>query len=284
MFKAGDVILIKEVNIDKTKLENAYIAVKKRIRMIQCDDVCYVENSIGNCVELSLQQCENIYGIDCLEMVELETQLKKRIIEGLCILLVILSIYCTYLVILYHCFKIQFTLNTENVTLHVNDSFNPDKFIKELENAKVITPIFKTDKTGTFDLEYVAYNRFFKETRNLNVNVVDDQAPTLLLSTHEIDENDFDSCRSYILEAIDDIDGNIKHEVVCNDTLAFYDGKAEVEYTLLDSSNNMSKETLTVIRKDVEPVIEETPVRSVVYTKPQKPKPDLSNYILVPSD
>lgn len=114
------------------------------------------------------------------------------------------------------------------------------------------------------------------DTKTVKVKVVDDVTPTLTLSTEEITINEDDefSCKEYIVEAIDEIDGNLKENVICstyNKTL----NEQFINYEVSDSSKNVTKNKikLNIILKSTTPTSSEAETTTIPETTTEAIKP-----------
>ena len=82
----------------------------------------------------------------------------------------------------------------------------------------------------------------------LRIKIVDDEEPILTLSDHNVylEEDETFDCRAYILEAYDEINGDLRNRVECDSTLMEDVSKQEVLYRVKDSAGNVVEDSLTV--------------------------------------
>lgn len=87
-------------------------------------------------------------------------------------------------------------------------------------------------------------------------NIIDDEAPNLVLKESKlvIYQNDVLNYEAMVIEATDNIDGDLTNSVEYNkiDTTAV--GEYEIEYKVKDSSGNEIKQILEVVVKESLPI------------------------------
>ena len=176
-------------------------------------------------------------------------------------------------------------LNGEEIRLSCGSQFDPAAYVKNTNGteAELILPdAFTAEKPGSRLVQYRMEKGGKTIRRNLRITVTDDTAPVLKLKTEKTEllrETPF-SCHSYVFSAEDNIDADLKHEVICSDVLRDQETQT-VEYTVRDSAGNEASALLEVHFADWPSAVSsdertesETPVRNEVLTAPAAPRRD----------
>ena len=137
------------------------------------------------------------------------------------------------------------------IELDGSTPFTPSLYVKEYteENTQLHLPRtidFKVPGNRVVLYELVGKDETIQKL--LRIKIVDDEEPTLTLSDHKVyleDGESFD-CRAYILEAYDEINGDLRNRVECDSTLMEDVSKQEVLYRVKDSAGNVVEDSLTV--------------------------------------
>ena len=178
--------------------------------------------------------------------------MKKTII----LLTTLLIIFIIGILLIKHSYnknKIELTLSKENIEVYENielkDLINED--INLLNNQKI-----NTDKVGTQSIEVKYKNKIFKYKENITINIVDTEAPVILVGNKWIEEqSNIDLVNSFLCADNYDARPNCKIE-------GNYDlntpGEYKLKYIATDSSNNKTeKDFILNVYKKPEP--EENP-------------------------
>lgn len=246
--------LLKQFNID----------LNMRIRIKEISNKISVLNNNNQIILLTFDEASNIFGYNCNLKVTKEFEFKKQIILKSSLTLAIASVFLIVICLYNFVSKIEFSLNSTEITLNYGEHFDANRFIKTLNNAKVIVPHLESKLPGSYKLEYTAYNTFKKETKYLTVNIVDKIAPTITLSTNGISSEEFTNCHDYINSVSDNVDEHLLSKVKCSSELSFdKNNNATVTYEVADSSNNIARTYLNVTKP--EKIVE---VKKVVVEKP----------------
>ena len=170
----------------------------------------------------------------------------KKWIITLTTLLIILIIGMLLIKHSYNKNKIEITLSKQNIEVYENielkDLINEN--INLLNNQKI-----DTDKIGTQKIEIRYKNKIFKYKENIEINIVDTEAPVVLTGNKWIEEKqEVDLVNSFLCADNYDARPNCKIE-------GEYDintpGEYNLKYIGIDSSNNKTEKefTLTVYKK-----------------------------------
>ena len=153
-------------------------------------------------------------------------------------------------------YKYSFKLSTKTITVKLNESVNPEDYIKKEDNVKVKYINVLTNTTGEKELVYYVIDRLNKgHYYKIKVNVIDDIAPsieakdkiTIYVGT-KVDLN------SYVKVSDNydkDIDIKTEGEVDYNKP-----GTYKVKYVAIDKSGNASEHTITFSVKEKEVYVE----------------------------
>lgn len=182
---------------------------------------------------------------------------KKTIIILLGIMIVLfvliaISLYFVYKNYIKY-YKYTFKLTTNEITVKVNTSINPEDYIKEYKNVKVKYINIVTSTIGEKELTYYVVDRFkIGHYYYLKVNIIDDEAPVItaqdkvtIYTNAKIDLNSYVKVTDNYDKDIDiNIDGSVETS---------NEGTYKVTYTATDKSGNKSSHiiTFTVKKKEV---------------------------------
>lgn len=172
---------------------------------------------------------------------------------------------------------LELELSASEVSLSCNQTFQPENYIKTLvESEDSVLSLPKkidTSKPGQYIVKYS-----LKDSKNeiqslLMVKVTDDEAPVLTLVQDDVEvfQKEEFSCRAYILEAYDDVDGDMMNHVECNNLLSD-DMYQTVTYAVTDRAGNKAVDTLSVylfqaaeiLERDMQESLQEQAVQSPV--------------------
>lgn len=256
--------ILKQFNID----------LNMRIRIKEISNKISVINNNNQIILLTFDEASNIFGYNCNLKVTKEFELKKQIILKSSLTLAIASLFLIAICFYNFISKIDFSLNATEVTLNYGEHFDANRFIKSLNNAKLIVPYLENKLPGTYQLKYTAYNNFKEDAKYLTVNIVDEIAPTINLSTNGVSSEEFTNCHDYINSVSDNVDEHLLSKVKCSNELSFdKNNNATVMYEVADSSNNIARTYLNVTKPEkiieVQKVVVEKPYN--VYVEPNAP-------------
>lgn len=168
------------------------------------------------------------------------------------------------------------------VTVNVGDAFVPMNYIKKYteEDAELILPDpINTDHIGDQKVLYTIKSKYRTKTKELTVHVVDTKAPVLVLKEEEIQLTrgvDSFSCKAYIQEADDEVDGNLIGKVNCSNDIDWTQSEATVLYTVSDASGNTSNAELKIqIKNKPTPLVTSKP--SNVPAQTPSPNTEIQN-------
>ena len=146
--------------------------------------------------------------------------------------------------------EIQLIVTVNNVQVDYGQPINLMDYIDEYDERyplEIMPDSVDTDKPGITTVVIQQSNGVKTETENIQITVVDKVAPIIELSTNEIYTDGYDVCKSLVVSAYDEIDGDLLDQVQCNDDLIFNDeGQAEMTYEVSDSSGNQTIEKIIV--------------------------------------
>lgn len=166
---------------------------------------------------------------------------------------------------------IDLELTDSEITLNYGETFKPMNYVKAYtkeDGVELILPSsVDTNEVGTQTVIYKLNNLVKSVSKELKINVVDSDAPTITLNKKEVTltrgEDTF-SCKAYLSSANDTVDGDLTDEVTCKskDT---DEGKVDekkdkqtIIYSVTDKTGNEGSATLTL--KYVDPEPEPTPI------------------------
>ncbi len=166
---------------------------------------------------------------------------------------------------------IDLELTDSEITLNYGETFKPMNYVKSYtkeDGVELTLPeSIKTDEVGTQTVIYKLNNLVKSVSKELVINIIDADAPTITLNKKEVTltrTEDTFSCKAYLSSASDTVDGDLTDEVTCKskDT---DDGKVDekkdkqtIIYSVTDNAGNEGTATLTL--KFVEPEPEPTPI------------------------
>lgn len=233
----------------KNLLKQFSIDISEKVKILDINDKVILKNSKEQTLSLSFNEAYDIFGIDILENDLTIKKYKKEIIISITILILVIFIFSIQF--LKSLLTIDFSLTTNSIDLIYGNNFNPNDYISEVVNAKVILPTLEYDRPGSYPLTYIAKNNFKQIEQTLMVNIIDNQNPSIKLSYDEITYDDnLQSCHFYIDEVIDNVDKDLKDKVICSNDLHFNDDIAYYNYQVSDSSGNITNASLKIIKED----------------------------------
>lgn len=168
------------------------------------------------------------------------------------------------------------------VTVNVGDAFVPMNYIKKYteEDAELILPDpINTDHIGDQKVLYTIKSKYRTKTKELTVHVVDADPPRLILKSEEIQlmrSVDSFSCKAYVQEAEDAVDGNLIEKVDCNSDIDWSKDETFVLYTVSDSSGNTANAELKIQIKN-KPMPTVVPKSSNVPAQTPSPDTEIQN-------
>lgn len=246
----------------KERLKALSIDIASCIYITERNSQVVIENTNNQKVSLSLDDASDIFTIRQYAIYEARFNLKKKLILSLSSILCLLLVIIISLLINYNFFKISLELNATIVTLEYGTHFDAGKYVKKVKNANLTLPVLTNNDIGQYQLTYIAKNNFYETTKVLTVNIVDNIAPEIILTTTSVNYDQLEDCNSYIEDVIDNHDKNLLSKVKCSNTLKFdRNNQAIINYEVVDSSLNVATNSLTVIK----PIIIEKPVIQTVY-------------------
>ena len=157
---------------------------------------------------------------------------------------------------------LEIRLKDDSVTLGYGEPFNPADYIASYteEGTELILPeAVDTSTVGEQTVIYKLKNPQKMITAEMAVVIVDDKEPVIVLNAKEdtlIRTEDEFSCRAYLSNAYDQIDGDLTDQVICSEADESLDEQI-ITYTVEDSSGNQCEAELLLKYED--PVIPETP-------------------------
>lgn len=174
--------------------------------------------------------------------------MKKIIIIGIALILTSITVALT-LKHLYKKNRIEITLSKENIEVYENielkDLINED--INLQNNYKI-----NTDTVGEQNIEVKYKNKIFKYKEKIEINIVDTQAPVLLVGNKWVEEqSNIDLVNSFLCADNYDARPNCKIE---GDYDLNTPGEYNLKYIATDSSNNKTEKefTLNIYKKPEE--------------------------------
>ncbi|MBR2825241.1 MAG: hypothetical protein IKE51_03155, partial [Solobacterium sp.] len=137
------------------------------------------------------------------------------------------------------------------VELDGSTPFTPSRYIREYTEDHTQLHLPRNIDFRVPGNRVVLYELVGKEEtvqKLLRLKIVDDEKPTLILSEQKIFLNEGDpfDCRAYILEAYDEVNGDLSNRVECSNSLMEGVEEQEVLYRVKDSAGNLVEETLMV--------------------------------------
>lgn len=172
---------------------------------------------------------------------------KKKIIIGLIIIIFLVGLFIGYKIYKKY---YSYTFNLEdNITINLNDSINPEDYIKEKKNVKVKYGSIDTSVIGEKKLKYMVTDKHNKKHNYyLKITVVDNIAPVIegkeninLYVNDTVDLNKYVSVTDNYDKKVDiKTEGNV-------DTKK--EGEYKVKYIATDKSGNKGELTITFIVK-----------------------------------
>ena len=175
-----------------------------------------------------------------------------------------------------------FELTGEEIRLSVGMEYHPEAYVKEIhgEDVSLIMPeAFTAETPGVRIAAYELEADGVRIRKLLRIVITDETPPELTLTTDHIEllrVTPF-ACESYIVSAVDNVDGDITDRVTCDSTL----GEAEtqnVTYSVTDAAGNTGTASLEVHfaeLPDSEPEVIETPAPAPVRYERPVPKPQV---------
>lgn len=175
------------------------------------------------------------------------TFLKKIIIFYLSVLILLGIGFTSFW--FYKYYKYSFSLS-DNVTVPLNTNIDPNSYIKTKINVKVAYNEIDTSTIGEKKIKYVVTDKFKKKHYYyLKVTVIDNESPTIeckdQVNIYLGSKVDYDS----YIKVNDNYDKNVNvtHEGEIDTSKV---GSYKIIYIATDSSNNISKKTITFIVKE----------------------------------
>ncbi len=164
---------------------------------------------------------------------------------------------------------LELDLTNEDITLQYGDPFNPVNYVSYYtiaDNVELILPDpIDTTELGNTSVTYTIKNELKFETKELLIHIVDTTSPVINLSNQEVTltrgEDTF-SCKAYLSNAYDDVDGDLTDSVTCTDSDESKN-QQDIVYTVSDESGNVGEKTLTLSYVDPEP--DPTPETIIIY-------------------
>ena len=163
------------------------------------------------------------------------------------------------------------TLTSDEIRLACGMTFDPSAYVKEYqgEDARLILPDSFTAKTPEERLVcYELQTRDGTVRKLMRIRIVDETAPEITLSNDHIEllrVTRF-SCLAYLVNAKDNVDGDLTDRVECSDTLG-EDETQSVEYAVQDRSGNRTVKLLEIHYADGQEETEE-PAETPAVKKP----------------
>lgn len=216
-----------------------------------------------------------------------EEEAKQKRLQNMAIRMVILVICITLGAILFlykdkvmNCFEIlNLELTNEEITLSYGDIFQASEYVKEYTKSEGVflklPESFQDNKLGTQTVVYELTNGTKTISKQLIINVIDDEAPILTLKQSEVKLNEGETfmAEDYIVSAIDNVDGDIKKNVQCLNTVDYSNEENEILYSVCDNAGNKTEEVLTVIIQKKEEIKEEKKQEQVIEPVQSTPAP-----------
>lgn len=176
---------------------------------------------------------------------------------------------------------LNIVLTSDDVTLDPGDVFSPMNYITSYttKDTELILPDpIDTSRTGDQKVLYKLRNNHKSISKELIVHIRDQDAPTLTLTTDQVQltrNQDTFSCRAYISSAADAYDGDLTDQVKCNSLIDWSKDEVTVPYTVEDSSGNAAEADLVLtIKEKPKPTPTPTPVPTPTPQPQYTPSPD----------
>ncbi|MEG0165382.1 hypothetical protein [Anaerorhabdus sp.] len=245
------------------KQEESWKSDAPDIESIQVDQV---EDNTDNSIEI-VEGCEEVVESTVIAEPPIVPTKKKKNTKIVIILLVSsLLLVCGVISRVIYLPNIKGFMQNMQIELLVNSidiekdsQFIAGQYIKSYSQDEGVTlevPSLETDQLGTYQLEYRMTNGYKEISKILIVNVVDSQAPVILLNEESISLNktkDSFDCLLYIDSAYDEVDGDLTEQVKCSNSLELSKDQQTVEYSVYDRSGNKGLTSLIVnFKKEVE--------------------------------
>lgn len=183
---------------------------------------------------------------------KLNSRLFNTIILSLLVVILVVVYFLTYKYYVKN-LKYTFELKTDEINVKLNESINPEKFIKKRKNVSVLIINVSTNTIGKRYITYNVTDNFdHRHYYYLTVNVIDDIAPTVegknkisLYTGTKVD------LKSYI-SVKDNYDKNLNIDVN-GDVDTSKEGTYKVDYIVTDKSGNKATHSIefTVKKKEV---------------------------------
>ncbi len=157
---------------------------------------------------------------------------------------------------------VQLELTSGTIRIPCGAEFEPERYVKEFsgEDVSLFLPEkFTADRPGPVLVQYRAEGKKETVRKNLRVEVVDDQAPSITLTSERAEllrEAPF-SCHAYVMKAMDEVDGDLTRAVICSDVLTDEETQ-QVSYQVKDQAGNTATAVLHVHFADSAPAHPET--------------------------
>ena len=169
----------------------------------------------------------------------------------------------------------ELELTAEEVRLSCVMTFDPAAYVRNADAVEeaggvlILPEAFTADMPGTRLVQYRLEGNGTTMRRNLRITVTDETAPVLKLKTEKTEllkEAPF-SCQSYVFSAEDNVDRDLKDQVICSDVLQDTETQ-EVRYTVKDSAGNEAHAVLAVHFADYGEPLREAETERVASVSP----------------
>ena len=143
---------------------------------------------------------------------------------------------------------IDLRVNQTTISVDYGTSINILDYIEfdERYPLDIIPDEIDTSHPGKINVVIQQSNGVITATKNMIINVNDHTAPVIELISYEIYYDAWSGCKAMVKNAYDEIDGDLKNDVCCDDNLEWIDGIAKVNYSVSDVVGNISSATLVV--------------------------------------
>lgn len=174
----------------------------------------------------------------------------------------------------------QLELTAEEVRLSCGMEFDPAVYVRNAESIEeaggtlVLPEAFTAETPGTKLVQYRLEGSGTPVRKNLRITVSDETAPKLKLKTEKTEllkEAPF-SCHSYVFSAEDNVDRDLKNDVICSDVLEDTETQ-KVRYTVKDSAGNEADAYLVVHFADYAQPLREAEPEHIPEAAPAAPVP-----------
>ena len=147
--------------------------------------------------------------------------------------------------------SIDLNLTDSEVSCSLNESIDPMSYLSSFDERyelNIIPESVDTTSIGDREVIYQQSNGAKTVSKTLQIHVMDLDPPQITLSTDEIYIDGFTTCDALVVSATDNVDGDLTDQVTCSGTdLEFVEDKAEMVYTVTDSSGNTATASITVL-------------------------------------